>query len=108
VRAPRIRTKNLISWVVSFQRMSRLNRNKLIGPESSSARSSLSTVSRVHASRLPALRLGRNIHWRSPSAVFHGEPSLISAGVIMAIVFSAKINGDAVNIYSDNNYYSGE
>ncbi|GFZ51622.1 Probable V-type proton ATPase 20 kDa proteolipid subunit [Saitozyma sp. JCM 24511] len=28
-------------------------------------------------------------------------------GVIMAIVFSAKINGDAVNIYSDNNYYSG-
>jgi hypothetical protein len=39
---------------------------------------------------------------------FLGEPSLISAGVIMAIVFSAKINGDAVNIYSDNNYYSGE
>jgi hypothetical protein len=38
----------------------------------------------------------------------HGEPSLIPTGVIMAIVFSAKINGDAVNIYSDNNYYSGE
>lgn len=26
----------------------------------------------------------------------------------MAIVFSAKINGDAVNIFSDNNYYSGK
>jgi len=34
------------------------------------------------------------------------EPMLIS-GVIMAIVFSAKINGEALDPYSDNNYYTG-
>lgn len=34
------------------------------------------------------------------------EPTLIP-GVIMAIVFSAKINGEVLDPYSDNNYYTG-
>jgi V-type H+-transporting ATPase proteolipid subunit len=32
---------------------------------------------------------------------------MLTTGVIIAIVFSAKINGDVENIYTANNYYTG-
>lgn len=96
VRAPRIRTKNLISWVYAVSLVLIYGSLKLGLPTGS-----------FSVKLLPSMVSAR----RNVISIYHCSNALPSLllGVIMAIVFSAKIQGVSVeNMHSASNFYTGE